>query len=383
VLGNGLLTNEGEAWRRQRRLAAPAFHSDQILEHASAIVAEARAMLATWRDGQKRNIHADMTTLALAVVANALFGAQINHAGQVEDALLRTLADFARRSNSTVPLPKWVPTPGNLRLHSAVRRLNRIVQSIIDQRRQATEQRHDLLSLLLSARDEVDGRGMNDRQLLDETRTFLLAGHETTAITMAWTWYLLAEHPQAQARLQAELDSVLGDRAPRGEDLPRLKYAEWVIRETMRLYSPSFLIGREALTDVELGGYPIRRGTTVFMSQWVVHRDPRYFERAERFEPERWGAASINGLPKMAYFPFGAGPRACIGSGFAMMETVLLLAAIAQGWSMRLAQPGRPVEAAPLFTLRPDGPIHVILSKRTVGECCQRRAATIDAMSEH
>jgi cytochrome P450 len=382
VLGMGLLTSEGEAWRRQRRLAAPAFHADRTAEYAPVVVSEALAMLDSWRDGQARNIHADMTRLALGVVAKALFGSQIDDAGQVDDAVLRALDDFSSRTTSAVPLPKWVPTPGNLRLHGAVRRLNAIVQGIIDQRRGTAAQRGDLLSLLLSARDEVDGGGMTDRQLLDEVRTFLLAGHDTTAITMAWAWYLLAHHPASQARLHAELDAVLGDREPGIEDLARLKYAEWVILETMRLYSPSFLIGREALSDLELGGYRLRRGTTLFMSQWVIHRDPRYYERADQFEPERWGDERIGQLPKMAYFPFGGGPRGCIGSGFAMMETVLLLATIARGWSMRPAHAGRRVEPAPLFTLRPGSAIDVVLLKRAAGDRCASQGAGVDVVDE-
>jgi cytochrome P450 len=363
LLGEGVLTSEGEVWRRQRRLCAPAFHTDRIGDYAADTVAEAQSFCAEMRHGAVRDMHADMMRLTLRIAAKALFGARIDDAAPVDGALESALADFADCSTSSVPLPKWIPTPRNLKLHAAVRRLNAVVRKIIENRR-ADRRRHDLLALLLAARDGQDGTGMSERQLLDEVRTFLLTAHETTAIAMAWTWYLVAGHPQVQARLHEELASVLGERAAGAADLPRLRYAERVLLESMRLYSPSFVIGRQALADCELGGYRIAAGTTVFMSQWVMHRDPRYYERPECFDPDRWADNTRQSLPKFAYFPFGGGPRSCIGSSFAMAELTLLLATIAKEWSLHLAHPDRAVRPSPLFTLRPGSAIEVVLHKR-------------------
>jgi len=221
----------------------------------------------------------------------------------------------------------------------------------IRQRRAQPSNRGDLLSLLLAARDE-EGGGMTDRQVRDEAMTLFLAGHETTALVLSWAWYLLAQHPEAEEKLAAEVRQVLGDRDPTVEDCPRLKYAEMVALEAMRLYPPAYVIGREAIVDCEIGGYRVRRGTTLLMSQWVVQRDARFFAEPERFRPERWGEDAIKSLPKFAYFPFGGGPRLCIGNTFAMMELVLVLAAIAQRFHFRL-QAGAKVATLPTFTLRP------------------------------
>jgi len=364
VLGNGLLTSEGDFWRRQRRLAAPAFSAERIAEYGPDMVAATVRMLGGWHDGETHDIHADMMQLTLDIVAKTLFGTDVGDASQeVDRALHSALNSFASRINSTIPLPAWIPTPSNLRFHSAVRGLNQVVQRIVAERRRDGRERKDLLSLLLHARDEDDGGQMTDAQLADEARTFLLAGHETTALSLSWSWYLLAKHPEIQAKLQAELDRVLGDRLPQVFDLPKLKYAEQIILESMRLYPPAFVIGREPLADCELGGYTVRAGTTVFMSPWLMHRDARYHERPEQFEPERWAGEKAQALPKMAYFPFGGGPRICIGNTFAMMESVLLLATIARQWSFKLV-PNHPIELVPLFTLRPKYGIQVVLSKR-------------------
>jgi cytochrome P450 len=204
---------------------------------------------------------------------------------------------------------------------------------------------------------------MTDRQLRDEARTLFLAGHETTALTMAWTWYLLARNPEAQARLHAELDAVLGDRPPTADDLPRLRYTEQVIQESMRLFSPAYVIGREACREFELRGYRVPRGTTILMSQWVVQRDGRWYQRPDEFRPERWQGAEAESLPKFAYFPFGGGPRVCIGNTFAMMETVLALAAIGRRWRFTV-DPGHPVVPVPTFTLRPQHGIKAVLARR-------------------
>jgi cytochrome P450 len=365
VLGDGLLTSDGEHWRRQRQLAAPAFHSDRVATYGANMVDAIVRSIDTWQDGQVRDVHVDMMQLALDIVAKSLFGADIHDGHAIDVALRSAIANFAARSTSTIPLPAWVPTPDNLRLRTAIRQLNQIVQRIIEKRRADGERRGDLLSTFINARDDDDGTAMTDRQLSDQVRTFLLTGHETTALALTWTWYLLARHPQAQAALQLELQTVLDGRLPAVSDLPSLKYTGQVVTEAMRLYSPSFVIGRQARAGCELGGYQISAGTTVFMSQWLVHRDARYYELPEQFEPERWVTERAKMLPKMAYFPFGGGPRACIAANFAMMECVLVLATIAQHWSFALSEPNRLVEPAPLFTLRPASAIEVVLARRT------------------
>jgi cytochrome P450 len=251
-----------------------------------------------------------------------------------------------------VPTPLWLPTPGNLRARRAVRQLDAVMYRIIAERRAQKTDRGDLLSLLLRARDESDGAGMSDKQLRDEAMTLFLAGHETTALVLSWTWYLLAQHPAAERQLWAELDAVLGGRAPSVDDWPKLKYAEHILLESMRLYPPAYLIGREAIADCVIGGYDIPRGMTLLMPQWVVQRDPRFFDEPDSFRPERWGEERIKSLPKFAYYPLGGGPRICIGNQFAMMEMVLLLATIAQKFCFRMT-PGATVTPLPTFTLRP------------------------------
>ena len=262
-----------------------------------------------------------------------------------------------------MPLPIWIPSPANLRARRAARQLDTILFRIIRERRAEKSDKGDLLSLLLHARDEGDGRGMNDQQVRDEAMTLFLAGHETTALTLSWVWYLMATHPDAEQRLWTELDQVLAGRTPTVDDWPKLKYTEWIALESMRLYPPAYVIGREAIADCVIGGYAVPRGTTMMLPQWVVQRDPRFFDEPDRFRPERWGEERIKTLPKFAYFPFGGGPRVCIGQQFAMMEMVLILATIAQKFRFRM-QPGATVTPNPTFTLRPAAGIPGLIEPR-------------------
>jgi cytochrome P450 len=302
--------------------------------------------------------------LTLQIAARTLFDAEVGTEAQDIVHALQVLQDnFIARFNSTLPPPIWLPTPANLRLRRAIRRLDEILYGFIRQRREHPSERGDLLSLLLAARDE-EGSRMTDRQVRDEAMTLFLAGHETTALALSWAWYLLALHPAADARLAAEVRSVVGDRDPTVDDCARLKYAEMVALETMRLYPPAYVIGREALVDCAIAGYRIPRGTTVLMSQWVVQRDPQYFADPDQFRPERWGEDAIRSLPKFAYFPFGGGPRLCIGNTFAMMELVLVLAVLAQRFHFQL-QPGAIVTPQPTFTLRPLPGIPGVIEPRT------------------
>jgi cytochrome P450 len=259
------------------------------------------------------------------------------------------------------PALRHIPVPAMIRVKRAVRELDEIVDRIIRQRRASGEDTGDLLSMLMAARDE-DGSGMTDRQLRDEILTFLLAGHETTAVSLSWTWYLLSQHPEVEQKLREELTQVLGGRAPRLEDLPRLPYTDKVVKESMRLYPPAWSLARTVTKEVELGGYRLPVGANVVMSQWILHRDPRFFEQPEQFNPDRWTAEAAQRLPRFAYFPFGGGPRLCIGASFAMMEANLLLAAIAQRFQLRLA-PGHSVAALPSITLRPRYGMRMTLSR--------------------
>ena len=353
VLGNGLLTSEGDFWLRQRRLSQPAFLKQRITQYGDIMVHFAQRMLDGWHDGQHCEVLDEMMKLTLGIIAKTLFGADIaDKAREVGDALRVAQDQFLRRVGTLLPMPLWVPTPGNIRLHRAVRKLDAIIYEFIRQRRANTADKGDVLSLLLQARDEGDRTGMTDQQLRDEAMTLFLAGHETTALTLAWAWYLLAVNPDAAAKLGAEVDGVVGARAVTVADWPRLAFTERVMLETMRLYPAAYIVGREALHDCVIGGHPVSKGRTVLMPQWIVHRDSRWYVEPERFLPERWEGEAAKRLPKFAYFPFGGGPRQCIGNTFAMMETVLVLATIAQQYDFTVV-PDHPVIPWPTFTLRP------------------------------
>jgi len=256
-----------------------------------------------------------------------------------------------------------VPTPANLKARRAIRRLDAIVGRIIAERRAGGEDRGDLLSMLVAAQDADDGTRMTPRQLRDEVMTLFLAGHETTAVTLSWAWYLLAQHPEATARLEAELREVLGGRAPGVADLPRLTYTAGVVSESLRLFPPAYALGRQAVVTTELGGYPVARGEIVLAPAWVIHRDRRWFDKPDEFLPERWDGDLAKRLPRFAYFPFGGGPRQCIGSAFALMEATLILAAVAQRVHLALV-PGQRITPTPYVTLRPEPGLQMRVTRR-------------------
>ncbi len=363
VFGKGLLVSEGDFWLKQRRLIQPAFSRSRLAGYAQVMVDAAQAMLASWKPGEIRDIYSDMMRLTLAITARTLFDAEVDgDASEVGNALHLLQENFLVRINSLLLLPIWVPTPQNLRLRKIVRRLDEIIYRFIRQRRQGSIEKPDLLSILLQARDE-DGSRMSDQQVRDEAMTLFLAGHETTALALSWTWHLLAGHPQVEEKLLAEVDSVLAGRIPTFQDLPRLKYTEKVVQESMRVYPPVYLIGREAIEECVIGGFRVKRGTTLLMCQWLIHRDPRFFEQPEKFQPERWTEEFSRTMPRFAYFPFGGGPRLCIGNTFAMTEMVLVLAAIAQRFRFT-AKPGHEVVLWPSFTLRPRNGILANLVER-------------------
>jgi cytochrome P450 len=351
LFGNGLLTSEGDFWLRQRRLAQPAFHRARIASYGGTMVRYAERLLAEWKDREERDIHAEMMRLTLQIVAKTLFDADVDgEAKQVGRALV-ALMEFNSDFRKLLLTPTWLPTPRKIRATIATWRLDKIIFRFIAERRASGKDSGDLLSMLLAARDE-DGSRMTDRQLRDEAITIFLAGHETTANALSWTWMLLAQNPDVEAKLHAELDAVLAGRAPSVEDLASLRYTGHVITESMRLYPPAWGMARVAIEDVEIGGYPIPKGCGVSLAQWVVHRDPRWFDAPEQFRPERWEGDLLKRLPRFAYFPFGGGPRQCIGNNFAVMEATLLLATIAQKFRVRLV-PGHQVVPMPSITLRP------------------------------
>jgi cytochrome P450 len=351
LVGEGLLTSEDAYWRRQRKLAQPSFQHQQIGRYGEVMVEHTQRMLEAWRDGEVRDPHEDLMGLTLGIVARTLFDAELSGDAEVVGDSLAIVMKHFMSPTRWFPLFDHLPFPSSRRSWAAIHRIDEIIYRIIRVRRETGQESGDLVSRLLAARDD-EGKGMTDRQLRDEVVTLVLAGHETTALALFYIFYLLDRSPEAQDRLVAELDAVLGDRPPTTADVPRLKYTEWVVREGMRLYPPAWGIAREALSDCEIGGYDVPKGTQIFMTQWLVHRDGRWFEDPEVFRPERWDDDLIKRLPRCAYFPFGDGPRIGIGNHFAMMEAVLILATIAR--SFRLAvEPGQTLELLPSVTLRP------------------------------
>ncbi len=351
-LGQGLLTSEGGEWLRQRRLSQPAFHRERLALYARIINACAEEMLDSWKDGENRDVHQEMMQLTLRVVAKVLFSVDVKNESKEVAAALNLLMKHS--SGARILLPPWVrylPLPFLIRVRRAVRQLDEVVYRIIRERRRSENDNGDLLSMLMSARDE-DGSRMTDRQLRDEVMTFLLAGHETTALSLSWAWYLLSENQAVEVKLHEELSRVLDGKNPSFEDLPRLCYTEAVVKESVRLYPPAWSLARTAAEDFEIGGYLVPAGSNVVMSQWIMHRDPRFFPSPEQFDPGRWFEEHTQRLPRFAYFPFGGGPRYCVGASFAMMEATLLLAAIAQRFRLRMV-PGHKVVPVPSITLRP------------------------------
>jgi cytochrome P450 len=362
VFGEGLLTSEGDFWLRQRRLAQPAFHRGRIASYAATMVEYTQRLLAGWRDGEERDAHQEMMRLTLQIVGKTLFDADVERDAQDVGKSMEMLLEIGANFRRTIFVPHWLPTPANLRVKREVAQIEQILYRIIAERRASGRDAGDLLSMLLNAQDE-DGSRMTDRQLRDETITLFLAGHETTAGTLSWAWWLLAQNPAAEARLHAELEAVLGDRPPSLDDVPRLVYTGHVITETLRLYPAAWGMARLVLEDHKLAGYPVKKGMGVAMAQWVVHRDPRWYDAPEEFRPDRWEGDLARRLPRFAYFPFGGGPRQCIGNAFALMEATLILSTVAQRFRMRLVH-DHPVTPLPSITLRPRHGIRVVLESR-------------------
>ena len=365
-LGDGLLISEGDFWKRQRRLAQPAFHLRRLKALAAAMAEAAARMSQSWQHGQVIDVMTEMNAVTMDIVARTLFGADVSgDIAEVGEAM-SVLQEETGRVGLTAffDLPEFFTRPRGRRFRKAVATLDRIVNRIIAERRTSGETRDDLLSMLLEARDEDTGKGMTDKQLRDELVTLFLAGHETTAIALTWTFHLLGQNPRAEALLQTEVDEVLGERAaPTFDDLERLPYARMVADEALRLYPPAYVFSRRAAGEDQLGPYRMPAGAHIVISPYALHRRPDYWPEPDAFWPERFAPGARTDRPKLAYLPFGGGTRICIGNSFAMMEHAIVLAAAVRHWRLE-SIPGREIKTEPRITLRPRGGLPMRVLRR-------------------
>lgn len=372
ITGNGLLTSDGDFWRRQRKLAQPAFHRQRLMGLGETMVAETRKLMPRWDELAKSSaafdIADDMAKLTLSVAGLTLFSTNVDGEADAFGHALRVAFEFVgMKMRPVVPVPLWVPTPSNRAFLKSRKHLDSVVYEIIERRRKSTADTGDLLSMLMNARDEETGEGMSDLQLRDEVITLLLAGHETTAVTLSWTFYVLTQHPEIAEKLYDEVSAVLRGGEPTVEHLRQLPYTRMVVEETMRLYPPAWGLPREAINDDEIGGYHIPGKTLVALNQFITHRHPAFWDDPEKFDPERFSPERSARRPQFAYFPFGGGHRVCIGNQFALMEATLIVADLVQRYRFKLVQ-GHPIEFDEMFTLRPKHGVRVTLERRAVGE---------------
>ncbi len=376
VLGQGLLTSSGDLHRRQRRLMQPLFHHQRIFEYGETFAAIADERARRWKDGQRLDVHSEMIEMTLAMVTKTLFDVDVDAgagAGAGADSNIVTVIRTAISENTVAArkalhtgfeLLEQLPLPSVRRRRSSRQALDRVVYNLIERRRRDGAEGRDLLSLLLSARDADTGEGMDDTQVRDEVLTIMLAGHETTANALTWTFHLLGQHPEVAAALHAELDTVLSGRRPTVADLPHLPFASAVFSESMRLYPPVWAMSRYLVEDRVVGGYLLPAGSTLLLSQWVVHRDEKWWPEPERFDPTRWIGDRVDpNRPRYAYFPFGGGPHQCIGNSFAQTEGVLALATISRHWMLEPVA-GLEIRPEPLVTLRPRDGLPMTVRRR-------------------
>ncbi len=365
VIGDGILSSEGDFHRRQRKLMSPPFQPRHIASYAEIMGQYGEQIQQTWSDGSIIDVNHQMTNLTMSIIGKALFDADVfTEIDELGVAMTVTTEYVAHATSVLFPPPYNWPLPRNRRTHKAVRVLRDYIQHFIDERRNCPTERNDLLSILLQARDE-DGKPISDEQLMAECLTLFGAGHETTATALSWTWYLLCQHPEVYQKVQLEVDSILQGRTPTYEDLARLPYCLQVFKEAMRLYPPAYLLSRRALCEVEIDGYQIPKNRVVLYAPYTLHRREEYFPEPEKFDPERFIPEREKQLPRYAYLPFGAGPRICIGMYFAMMEGHLLLATLAQRVNFSLV-PGQTIVPDPIhhLTLRPGGELKVLVKRR-------------------
>jgi cytochrome P450 len=366
--GEGLIVSEGEMWLRQRRLAQPVFHRQRIGAFVKIMTDSTEEMLERWRvfaeRGEPIEVVSEIMRLTLGIVGKSLFSTNLGdrEAGILGDAfeVIRTYS--ARRTFALISLPESFPTRANRRYRAALLSVDKLIYDLIAERRRQKNAAPDLLSMLIEARDAETGVGMNDRQLRDEAATLIGAGYETTTQALGWTWYLLSQQPAAERKLRAELLEVLGGRTPTFDDLPKLQYARMVFEEAMRLYPPVWGITRAAINTDEIGGYRVAPDSEMLLLPYLTHRHPQYWEEPDEFIPERFAPEKSSARQAFAYFPFGGGPRQCLGNNFALMEAQLIVAMVAQKYRLELV-PGQIVEPEPSVTLRPRRGLRMTLSK--------------------
>lgn len=367
LLGEGLLTSEEKSHLRQRRLVQPAFHKQRIISYAESMTEFAERMSGEWKDGEVRDIDHEMMRLTLQIVGKTLFSADVTDDADEVGAAMTTIVNLF--NFLLLPYSEWLeklPLPQSIRFRRAKAKLDEVIYGFINERRASGEDKGDLLSMLILSEDtEGDGGFMSDQQIRDECLTLFLAGHETTANALTWTWYLLSQNPESEKKLHGELDRVLAGRAPSFEDVPNLKYAEAVFAESMRLYPPAWGAGRLCVVDHKYNEYDVPKGSLTLVSPYVAHRDPRFWDAPDEFKPERWETMSVKeASQKYIYFPFGGGVRRCIGEQFAWAEGILLLAAFARKWKLRL-QPEQKFGTQAMITLRPKYGMRMKIEKRS------------------
>ena len=367
VQGQGLFTSEGEFWLKQRRLMQPAFHHKQLFKLHTIILDCVESLMREWSEKSEEeiiDIAAEMSRLTLKIVSSTLFSIDISGKTDKLGQSLRTALEYAYfRMNNPLALPVWMPTPRNLEFRKAKQTLDRVVLEIVQSRRQNPSEQNDLLSMLIAAQDEETGIGMSDRQLQDEVITLINAGHETTATALAWTWYLIGTHPDVMVKMQDEIHTVLNGNSPTVENLSQLQYTRRVFDESSRLCPIGLGMVRVALEDDEIQGYFIPKGTIFNIAQYFIFRHPEFWENPEQFNPDRFLAEKVKQRPKFAFFPFGAGQHICIGKNLALMESIIILAAIVQRFQIELVS-HQPIEIDPRFSLRPKYGIKVRVRKR-------------------
>lgn len=366
LLGKGLLMSDGQTWRDQRQLANPAFAMGRLTDFADDIVTHSDELLVGWQDGDVVNVEQEMTDVTLAVIVDLMLDTDLSddRVGTIREALEPLGARF-EPDPVRFAAPEWVPMPGDSEYGQAIDTMEGVIDGIVEERRgsegdpETDEGPDDLLSVLLRAQARGE---QTDRQIRDEVMTMLLAGHDTTALTLTYTWYLLSQHPEVERRLHAELDSVLDGSTPTAADARQLEYTEQVLNEAMRLYPPVYTLFREAATDVKIGGYRIPAGSGLMLPQWVVHRSPRWYDNPDQFNPDRFNSERVADRPRFSFFPFGGGPRHCIGKQFSMLEAKLILATVAQEY--RLDYLGDALELRGSLTMHPREPMAMRLESR-------------------
>jgi cytochrome P450 len=361
VFGWGLLSNDGDSWRKQRRLSAPAFHRDRITDYGKVMTEYARDQMKTWKDGETVDMYLQMRSVAAKIVARALFDDVIaGDVDQISEAMDQLLDAITERMLNPLVAPDWLPTPGVRRYRKSVEAIDALIHRFIEDHRANLDQRHTLLAMLMSARDE-DGKPMSDQMLRDEAATLFLAGHDTTATALTWATYLMTQFPAWQQKLQEVVDQF--DRPIEAADMAKIPELDWTIRESLRLYPSITIIARQSVADCEIGGYPIPAKSLVYVSPYAMHRNPKYFPEPDRFNPERWAGGMESKLPRHVFIPFSGGPRICIGERFAMMEAILLLANFLQEYTFEYGGAKPPIPFASI-TLIPKTGMPIRLRKR-------------------